>query len=105
MRSFISKHTDKINATLSCFDRLIFKGHLPISYSESMEGFLAQKGILIKEFKKFVPKQAERIKLHAIELAARHGRPYEYLERHVRKEEFARKIVKRDKLTEGLVCV
>ena len=105
MQTFISKHTDKIHATLSCFDRLIFKGHLPFNYAESMEGFLAQQGILIKDFKKFVPKQAARIKLHAIELAARHGRPYEYLERYTRKEELARKIAKRDKINEGLICV
>lgn len=105
MQSFIFKHTDKIHATLSCFDRLIFKVHLPFNYAESMEGFLAQQGILIKDFKKFVPKQAERIKLHAIELAARHGRPYEYLERYVRKEELARKIAKRDNVNKGLICV
>ena len=105
MQSFISKHNDKIHATLSCFDRLIFKGHLPINYSESMEGFLAQRGILIKDFKKFVPKQAERIKLHAVELAARQGRPYLYLERYLRKEKLAREIAKRDRLTEGLICV
>lgn len=105
MQSFISKHRDKIHATLSCFDRLIFKGHLPINYSDSMEGFLAQQGILIKDFKKFVPKQAERIKLHAIEVAARQGRPYLYLERFVRKEKLAREIAKRDRVNEGLICV
>ena len=30
MDSFVRKHQKKINGTLSCFDRMIFRGYLPI---------------------------------------------------------------------------
>ncbi len=31
MKSFIAKHADKISAVLSCFDRVIIRGHLPMA--------------------------------------------------------------------------
>ena len=37
MDRFIMHHRDKIVGTLSCFDRVIFKGHLPISHPTGME--------------------------------------------------------------------
>jgi len=33
---------------LSCVDRILFKGYLPIGWGNSMEGFLAQQGLRIK---------------------------------------------------------
>ena len=30
MDLFVRKHQDKINGTLSCFDRMLFRGYLPI---------------------------------------------------------------------------
>jgi len=33
MQAFVERHRDKIQAVLSCFDRLIFRGHLSwVSY-------------------------------------------------------------------------
>lgn len=37
-------------------------------------------------------------------LARKHGRPFEYLGAKLRKEDAARKVVKRDGITDGLVC-
>jgi len=53
MEQFIIKHQDKIVGTISCFDRLVFKGYLPIRYAESMEGLLNRRGVLFKDFKHF----------------------------------------------------
>ena len=36
---FAAKFTSLIVAVLSCFDRVIFKGHLPISNGPALEGF------------------------------------------------------------------
>ncbi len=55
MDSFLHKHQDKITGSLFCPDRLIFKGHLPITYPLGMEGFLYEHGILLKNFKYFGP--------------------------------------------------
>ena len=54
MKRFIQKHYSKITGTLSCFDRVMFKGHLPINWAESMEQFISGQGLLIKDFKNFV---------------------------------------------------
>jgi hypothetical protein len=105
MRSFLDKHSEKITATLSCFDRILFKGHLPLGWDGAMEGFLAQQGLKIKDFKRFVPKQAERLKEHARNMAEKLGRPYIHLNGTVRKEELARDIARRDDISEGLVCI
>jgi hypothetical protein len=45
MRRFLAKHA-ATTRTLSCFDRLLFKGHLPLGYPHAMEEFLSHRGIL-----------------------------------------------------------
>jgi hypothetical protein len=105
MRRFLAKHMAATTGTLSCFDRLLFKGHLPLGYPHAMEEFLSHRGILFKDLKGFVLKQAERLKVHAHAVAEKTGRPYEYFESPVRKDQRARAIAVRDGITEGLVCV
>ena len=85
MRKFLAKHAAATTGTLSCFDRLLFKGHLPLGYPHAMEVFLTLRGVLFKDVKAFVLKQADRLKAHAQTMAARAGRPYEYFESPVRK--------------------
>jgi len=47
MDAFLSKHKRKIAGTLSCVDRIVFKGYLPISRAGSFESFLARNQCLI----------------------------------------------------------
>jgi len=49
MRRFLAKHVAATTGTLSCFDRLLFKGHLPLGYPHGMEEFLSHRGILFKD--------------------------------------------------------
>jgi len=35
MDAFLSKHKRKIAGTLSCVDRIVFKGYLPISWADA----------------------------------------------------------------------
>jgi hypothetical protein len=105
MDSFLHKHADKITGTLFCPDRLIFKGYLPFTYPRSMEGFLADHDVLLKDFKDFGPQQAVRIKEHARQLADQSGCTFRFLERKVRKEELARQLAQQQGLREGLVAV
>jgi len=65
VQSFIAKHADQIIGVLSCFDRLIFKGYLPFSHPKGMEAFLAQRGILLKNFRTLALEQSAAIKEHA----------------------------------------
>jgi hypothetical protein len=105
MQDFIEKHTSKITGKIACFDRILFKGHLPISWSENMQRFLMAQGLLIKDFKSFVTKHSERIKQHAKAMAEDAHRPYIHINGQIRKEHIARQIAERDNITDGLICV
>ena len=70
-----------------------------------MESLLSRQGLLIKNFGRFVEEQSLRLKEHAAQMAAKQGRPFEYIHGKLRKDDHAREIAKRDGITQGLVCV
>lgn len=105
MEQFIAKHADKIEGTLSCFDRMLFRGYLPLFSGAAMAAFLDGLRIQRHELKSFLLRQAYLLKDHARRMADGHGRPFQYFGERVRKEPLARQIAERDKISEGLVCV
>lgn len=106
MESFLSHYSDRIRGVLSCFDRILFKGYLPLGWPGAMEQLLARQGLLIKDFKRFVTEQSERVKQHAESVATSANRPFEYLEgSSIRKEDRALGIAQHDGIRQGLVCV
>jgi hypothetical protein len=105
MDKFINHHTQKITGKIACFDRILFKGYLPISWAQNRERFMMAQGFLLKDFKGFVTKHSERIKQHAKGIAEKNHRPYIHINGRIRKEEKAREIADRDGITEGLICV
>jgi hypothetical protein len=72
--AFLGKHRDKILGVLSCFDRLIFRGHLSLSYPRGLEGFLHKQDVLFKDFKHYAPQIAERLKEHVKSHKKKRGR-------------------------------
>lgn len=106
MNRFISKYSENITGVLSCFDRVLFKGYLPLGFSDAMERLISSQGLLLKDFKRFVMKHSETIKDHAEAIANKAERPFVYLEGNaIRKEKEARRIAQRDGITQGLICV
>ena len=106
MKSFLEKHASKITGVLSCFDRMLFRGYLPIMSGGAMAQFLSQTGIKFRNLKTFLTEHAETLKAHAQTMAEREGRPYIYLaSAGVRKEQRAQEIAEADGIKEGLVCV
>lgn len=106
MKLFTRKHSKSIAGILECFDRIVFKGHLPLSRPDQMMWLMTSKSVLLKDFDKFVKPYAEKLKQHAMALAKKHERPYTYLNRGgIRKEDEAKKIAKKDGITQGLICV
>jgi hypothetical protein len=105
MESFLTKHADLITASLSCFDRLIFKGYLPLGYASAMEGWLSQRGILLKDFGRFVKRQADRLQQHARAVAQQADRPLIHLNGRQNKEKLIDKILKDQPVAEGLIAV
>lgn len=102
--AFLRKHHDKIVGVLSCFDRLIFRGHLSLSYPRGLEGFLHKQDVLFKDFKHYAPKIAERIKDHVKGLVEAAGAPFRHLPRKGRMEEEARRRADAQGIREGIVC-
>jgi hypothetical protein len=105
MDKFIEQHADRISGILACFDRVLFRGYLPIMSGAAMAALLKSRDVARETLKAFLLGQAERLKRHAQNLCTQTGRPYEYLSHAARKEDLARKIAERDEITEGLVCV
>lgn len=107
MLSFLTRHASEVKGVLSGFDRVRFRG--TIRWLASVDGlgtFLHHQGVLLKDFKPYAQGLTERIKLSAQQLAQREHRPLQYLySSSIRKEDFARHIADRDRITDGLVCV
>jgi hypothetical protein len=111
MSAFEIVHQDRVQGKLTCFDRMIFKGHLMALYNPGgMQAFLESQGVKLTRWKPYMRKMTEQLKAHVQGLAAEAGRPYEYLANNYTKatghskEELAREIARRDGISEGLIC-
>ena len=103
MDQFIAKHADKLQGSLSCFDRVLFRGYLPFFSGYAMASFLETQGVHRRDVKGFALTQAHRLKDHARQMAAREGRPCQHFGERTRKGDLARELAERDGITEGLV--
>jgi hypothetical protein len=112
MKTFLSIHQDEILGTLSCFDRIIIRGHLTGLFPKGAFGyFLSSQDVLLKDFGPYVEEATGQLKVHAKQIAADAGRPYQYLEsattkaQGTSKEDLARAMAAREGIPEGLIVV
>lgn len=107
MKSFLERHGDRVLGVLAGFDRLLFRGTLrSIEYLAGFGKFLNACHVLYKDYAAFAQGISDRIKEHARQFAAERGRPWVYLASpSVSKEDVARRIMNKDQVQEGLVCV
>src|SRR3954471_23985451 len=104
--AFVTKFAASIVAVLSCFDRVIFKGHLPFGGDQHLNRFVDHVlKMRRKDFLPFLEGQSAQLVAHAQALAEQHGAPYVYLQGRHRKEEVVRQTIHERRLDEGLVCV
>jgi hypothetical protein len=81
MTTFESVHQDEILGSLTTFDRMIFRGYLTGFFPDgAFQRFLNRRGVLLKDFGRFVEGATAKVKEHVMRLAATAGRPYVYLE-------------------------
>ena len=104
---FLAKFSNFITASLSSFDRVIFKGHLrPLSYAAGLEAFVDHTlGIRRKDFMGWAKGQSQRIIDHARQLAEETHRPFLYLNQPVRKDQVVQHLLRQHPVDDGLVCV
>src|SRR5213594_3780663 len=96
MKEFIRKYEDRIHGVLSCFDRMLFRGYLPITSGWRMAEFLYRLNVNFGSLKPFLLENSERVKNHAIAMAQKKGRPFRYLASNIKKEEAARELAQGD---------
>ena len=101
---FVAKHRDQISGTLGCFDRVIFRGHLPLSYAAGLDAFLTHQGVLLKDFKSYAPRIADRVRDHVKGLVVAAGAPFRHLASRERMEAQARRMAAERKIADGIVC-
>jgi hypothetical protein len=103
---FVNKFACSIVATLCCFDRVIFKGHLPFGGDAHLNSFVDNVlRIRRKDFLPLLAKCSETLVNHAQAFAQCAGRPYEYRQGKFRKESLIQDLIRRDGITTGLVAV
>jgi hypothetical protein len=105
--SFFAKFASLISWTLSCFDRVIFKGHLPISRISEFERFVDYVlNIRRADFlKNLAPLWSDRLVEHSKQVAKKCGRTWEYYGGDIDKDAWAKEQLAQSPLVEGLVGV
>ena len=101
------RHSKQIAGVLSCYDRLIVQGTLPIfCYADGMTAYLTARGIRIFDFTQFAKPLTDAIKANAEALAAAHGLKIDYVrKKNFRKEDKVKAVVKERGTHPGLVWV
>ena len=101
------RYEEKIAGVLSCYDRVIVQGTLPIfCYAEGMTKYLTARGIRIFDFAQFAKPLTEAIKENAEALAAQHGLQVDYIrKKNFRKEERIQEILRQRGTQPGLVWI
>src|SRR3982750_1512815 len=83
------RHARQISGVLSCFDRMIVQGTLPVfCYAEGMTAYVSKRRIRIFDFTQFAKPLTDAIKANAEELAAANGLQIDYVrKKNFRKED------------------
>ncbi|MGH9071276.1 MAG: hypothetical protein ACRDX8_08980 [Acidimicrobiales bacterium] len=112
MSSFETLHRTDIIGKLTCFDRMILKGHLTRLYPDgAFKAFLSSEGVLLKDVGPYLVERTKELRDHVLGIASQAARPYHYLAsahtvaRGNSKEDMARRIATDDGIKDGLVCV
>jgi hypothetical protein len=104
---FFDKFGGLITWVLSCFDRVIFRGHLPFYRAEKFQGFVDHvlKIRRCDYVKDVGPKWAQRLVEHSQQYAQSYSRPWEYRTGAVDKEGWAKQQLACAPVAEGLVGI
>lgn len=107
MELITERYREQIAGVLSCYDRVIVQGTLPVfCYADGMTAYLSKRGIRIFGFTQFVKPLTDAIKENAEALAAQHGLQIDYIrKKNFRKEERIQEILRKRGTEPGLVWI
>jgi hypothetical protein len=107
-QSLTERYDDRIAGMLSCYDRLVITGTLPVvCYAAGMTGYLNASGIRIFDYPDFAKTLRDRVRERAASLAAAEaGVLIEHIAKpHVRKEDVVARVLEQRGDHPGLVHV
>lgn len=107
MKSFLAGHRSEIKGVLSGWDRLRMRGTLRlISSLRGMAAYITVNNIWLKHFRDWAMALTDQLRASTEHITETTGRPTEYLSSsQLRKEDRAKEIAERDRITRGLICV
>jgi hypothetical protein len=107
MKELLERFKDEIAGSVSCFDRLILQGRMPIlSYGEGMTRYLTKRGIKIFDFLQWASPITDAIKAHAEKLAQEAGLEIDYVrKKNFRKEKKIEEVLRKRGDHPGLVWI
>ena len=106
-QSLTERYDDRIAGILSCYDRLVITGTLPVvCYAAGMTGYLNAKGIRIFDYPEFAKTLRECVRDRAASMAAEAGVTIEHIAKpHVRKEDVVARVLQQRGDHPGLVHI
>ena len=106
-QSVTERYGDRIAGVLSCYDRVVITGTVPIiCYAEGMTRFLFARGIRIFDYPQFAQTLRDRVRDGAASLAAKAGITIEHIAKsHIRKEAVVARVLEQRGEHPGLVHI
>lgn len=106
VEKFLSRYRSLVTGVLSGFDRIVFHGILQrLMRHDGMHFLLMDAKVRLLDFKKFALATTEQLKEASLAEALRKNRPIVYLDSRVDKQELARKMLAKNPIEQGLICV
>jgi hypothetical protein len=101
------RHAKQIAGVLSCYDRVIAQGTLPVlCYADGMTTYLSKRAIRIFDFTQFAKPLTDAIKANAEAIAAANGLVIDYVrKKNFRKEDRVKEALKKRGEHPGLVWI
>ena len=105
MNDFIARYQSQLSGVLSGFDRLVFRGQLPLNHTNGMKGYLWAHDLRLKDFGEHAEAISQKVKAASLATMERAGRPVQYLRSGKDdKQQMAQFIAGRDGVTRGPIC-
>lgn len=107
MESFTKKYGDKIAGVISCYDRIVITGTLPVlSNAQQMTSYMYQQGVRIFDYARFAEPFRDKLREKAQKLAEESGIAIEFIRSSgVRKESLIEKKLQERGAHPGLVHI
>jgi len=105
MNDFIAKYQEQLSGVLSGFDRLVFRGQLPLTHEPGMKGYLWAQDLGLKDFGDHAEAISQKVKQASLAVIEKASRPVKYLASGKDdKQKMALEIARADHLRQGPIC-